>query len=96
MLRYCFRGAFHNNFSTARTAFRSEIDDVVGGLDDVRVVLDHQHRIAQFDESVQDVEQTLDVGEVEAGGGLVEQIEGSARTAPGEFLRKLDALGLAA
>jgi len=53
-------------------ALGPEVDHVIGGLDHVRVVLDDDHGVAQLDESVQHVEQLLDVCEVQAGGGLVE------------------------
>ena len=44
-------------------------------LIDVQVVLDHQHRVAGVDEVVQHLEQQLDVGEVQAGRRLVEQVQ---------------------
>src|SRR3954469_14660905 len=56
-------------------ALRPEIDDPVGRLDDVEVVLDDQDGVAGVDESMQDLEELLDVGEVEAGRRLVEDIE---------------------
>ena len=37
-----------------------------------------------------------DVVEVQAGGGLVEDVEGAARLAPRQLAGELDALGLAA
>ena len=59
-------------------AFGADVDDPVGGLDHVEVVLDDQHRVAGVDEVVQHLEQQLDVGEVEAGRRLVEQVERAA------------------
>ena len=77
-------------------ALGAHVDDPVGGLDDVEVVLDDDDRVALVDEAVQDVEQALDVGEVQAGRRLVEDVE----RAPGGDLRQLgrelDALRLAA
>ena len=57
---------------------RAEVDDPVGGLDHVEVVLDHDHGVPGVDQAVEDVEQPLDVSEVEAGGGLVEDVKGVA------------------
>jgi len=34
---------------------RSEVDHPIGGLDDIEVVLDGQHRVALVDQTVQDV-----------------------------------------
>ena len=34
-------------------AFGAEVDDVVGGFDDVEVVFDHQHRVAVVDQAVE-------------------------------------------
>ena len=42
-----------------------------GGGDDVEVVIDDNHRVADRDEPVDDAEQGVDVGRVEAGGRLV-------------------------
>ncbi len=67
-------------------AARPEVDHPVGGLDDVEVVLDHDHGVAGVDQAVEHFEQLADVLEVEAGGGLVEDVEGlaggAAATAP--------------
>jgi hypothetical protein len=54
-------------------------------LDHVEVVLDHEHGVAGVDEPLQHLEQLLDVGEVEAGRRLVEDVERLA----GRDLRQL-------
>ena len=73
-----------------------EVDDPVGRLDDLGIVLDHQHRVAGVDEVVQHLQQQLDVGEVQAGGRLVQQIERPAGALLDQFAGQLDPLGLAA
>ena len=65
-------------------------------LDDVEVVLDDQDGISQIGEAVQDVEEFFYVVEMQAGGGLVENIKCAAGLAFGKFLGELDALGFAA
>ena len=77
-------------------ALGAEVDDPVGGLDHVEVVLDHDHRVAGVDQAVEHVEQPLDVGEVQAGGRLVEDVERVAGRDLGELGRELDPLRLAA
>ena len=64
----------------------AEVDHPVGGLDDVEVVLDHDHGVALLDQAVEHFEQLADVLEVEAGGGLVEDVEGLAGGAARQLL----------
>jgi hypothetical protein len=40
------RGSFRNHLASAITTFRPEIDHIVGGLDDVEVMLDDDNRVA--------------------------------------------------
>lgn len=54
------------------TAFGAEFDDVVGGGDDVGVVLYDDDCVPSVDEGSERGEEFLDVVEVQAGGGLVE------------------------
>ena len=67
-------------------AARPEVDHPVGGLDDVEVVLDHHHGVALVDQAVEHLEQLADVLEVEAGGRLVEDVEGLAGGAARQLL----------
>ncbi len=53
----------------------AEVDDPVGGHHDRLVVLDDDDRLAGVDEPVEQAEQLLDVGEVEAGCRLVENVD---------------------
>src|SRR6188472_74265 len=53
----------------------AEVDDPVGVRHDRLVMLDDNHGLAGVDEPVQQVEQLLDVGEVQAGRWLVEDID---------------------
>src|SRR5437588_1214830 len=77
-------------------ALGSHVDNAVGGLDDVEVVLDDNDAVTGVDEALENVEQPLDVGEVQAGGGLVEDVEGATGGNLGELGGELDGLGLAA
>ena len=53
----------------------AEVDDPVGVRHDRLVVLDDDHRLAGVDQPVEQAEQLVDVGEVEAGGRLVEHVD---------------------
>src|SRR5256885_4405922 len=90
-----FRSAGGDDFAALIPAFRAEVDDVIGGLEYVEVVLDDDHGVAGVDQAMQDVQQPLDIGEVQAGGRLIEDIEGLPRITPAEFFGELDPLGLA-
>ena len=82
--------------SAGFAAFGAEVDDPVGRFDDLGVVLDDQHRVAGVDEIVQHLQQQLDVGEVQAGRRLVEQVERPAGAFLDQFAGELHPLGLAA
>jgi hypothetical protein len=53
----------------------AEVDDPVGVRHDRQVVLDDDDRRAGVDEPVEQAEQLRDVGEVQAGGRLVEDVD---------------------
>ena len=59
-------------------------------------MLDDDDRVATRDEGVEGVEQRLDVVEVQAGGGLVEDEEGARALLAAEIVGQLYALVLAA
>ncbi len=89
-------GAVGDDAAAAFAAFGAEVEDVVGVADDVEVVLDDDDGVAEVGEAVEDFEELADVVEVEAGGGLVEEVEGAAGLALGELAGELHALGFAA
>ena len=89
--------AGHDDLAAGVAALRPEIDHMVRGLDDVHMVLDQENGMAGVDQPVQRLEQALDVGEVEAGGRLVEDVDGVLRALQGaQLARDLDPLRLAA
>jgi hypothetical protein len=57
------------------TGAGAEVDDPVGVRHDRLVVLDDDDRLAGVDEPVKKAEQLLDVGEVQAGGRFVEDVD---------------------
>src|SRR5467141_4328755 len=91
-----FGRALGDDAAAAFAAFRAEVNDPVGLFDDVEMVLDDEHGVAEINEALQDVEELSNVVEVQAGGGLVENVERAAGLAFGKLARKLDALGFAA
>src|SRR5690242_2508881 len=59
--------ALGDHLAAAVAALRAEVHDPVGGLDHVQVVLDHDDRVTGVHQSLQDLEQPLDIREVQAG-----------------------------
>ena len=91
-----FGRALGDDAAAAFAAFGAEVDDPVGLFDDVEVVLDDEHGVAEIDEALENVEEFSNIVEMEAGGGLVKDVERAARLALGKFAGQLDALGFAA
>src|SRR5687767_8365273 len=77
-------------------AFRSQVDDPVGGFDDIEVMLDHDYGIASLNKLGQNLQQSLDIGEMKAGGWLIKDVDGLAGSAARQLCGQLDPLGLAA
>jgi len=78
-------------------SFGPEVDDVVGGFDDVEIMLDDDDGVAVIDQAVEAHQQPIDVGKVQAGGGLVEDVEiVLAADLLAQFAGELDALRFAA
>ena len=59
-------------------------------------MLDDEHGVAKIDETLENIEELPNVVEVEARGGLIENVESAAGLALGKFTGQFDALGLAA
>src|SRR5262245_50108050 len=75
-------------------ALGAEVDHVVGGLDDVEMMLDHEHAGPAVHESVEDAEQPLHVVQMQARGRLVEDVEHVAAGSGGQLGGDLQALRL--
>ena len=95
-LGHLLGGAGGEDGAAASPAFGAEVDDVVGALDDVEVVLDDDDGVALVDQALQHAQQHADVLEMQPGGGLVEDVERTARVALRELGGQLHALALAA
>ena len=81
-----FWRSFANDPAATATAFRAQVDDPVRGFDDIQVVFDDNHSVALVAQVVKDAEQLLDIVEVQASGRFVEDVEGAAGVALGQFL----------
>ena len=74
-LRNLLGGALCDDPAAVVAAFWAQVDHPIGGLDHVQLVLDHQHRVACVHQPVQAVQQALNIGQMQPGGRLVEDIE---------------------
>src|SRR5678815_1963160 len=92
---HLLRGTRGHNLATLNTAVRPEINNPVGGLNDVQMVLDNDYRVAQVCQSIENVEQLFHVVEVKASRRFVKDIQGLASRPFAKLLCELDALRLA-
>lgn len=92
---HLLRRTGHQDAATTGAPLRPQIDDPVGGFDNVQIVLDDDDGVAPVPQLVQHLEQLLDVVEVQPCGRLVQDVEGLAGIPLGELPRQLDPLRLA-
>src|SRR6202007_1263594 len=83
--------ALRHDAPAAFAAFGAEIDDPVGLLDNVEMVLDDEYGVGERDQALENVEELADVVEVEAGGWLVKDVERAAGLALRKLASELDA-----
>src|SRR5712691_6610449 len=93
---YEFGRALRDDAAAAFASLGAEVDDPVGLLDDVEMVLDDEHGVAEIDEPLQNVEEFSYVVKMQSRRGFVENIKRTAGLALGKFAREFDALGFAA
>ncbi len=67
--------AFGDQLAAAVAAFRTQVDQPVGDLDDVQVMLDDQHRVAGIHQALKDLDQLVHVGGMQADRGLVQHVQ---------------------
>ena len=90
-----FGRAAGEELSALFTSLGAHVDDIVGGLDDVEVVLDDDDRVALVNQAVEHGKEDAYVFEMQPRGRLVEDVECASRVAPRQFGGELDALALA-
>src|SRR6202790_3573594 len=73
-----FGRADSHEISTAIAAFRTALDDPVGGLDHFKIVLDDDDRPSRIDQTAESEKELADIVEMQAGSGLIENIKHAA------------------
>src|ERR1700722_3767566 len=67
-----FRRAAGDDLAPLIAGVGAEVDDPIGGFDDVKIVFDDEDRMAGVDEALENLEQDADIIEVQTGSRLVE------------------------
>jgi len=96
MGRHLLRPTRRDDLAALVPALRPQVDDPVGGLDDLQVVLDYDDDVADIGQAMQDIQELADIVEVQPGGRLVQDVQGPAGAPFAEFPRELDPLRLPA
>lgn len=65
-----------DDLSTTGPTFRTKIDDPVGALDDVQIVLNYEYGVATICESLEYLQEPLNVCEVQTCGRLIQDVHG--------------------
>ena len=71
---HLFRGALGYDLTACAAALRAKVDDMVGALDEIQIMLDDDDRISHVHQLLQHLDQTVHVCNVQTGGGLVQNI----------------------
>ena len=66
--------AFEDDFASGGAGARAEVDDVIGDGDDLRLVLDHEDRVALVTQPPQQRVHSLDVMRMKPDRRLVEDV----------------------
>ena len=92
-----FGAALKDNLAAVESGFRADLNDVVGILNDIGLVLNYEEGIADVNEAVEDREELLNIGEMKAGGRLIQDEQGvDAAGGGGQELAEFESLGFAA
>ena len=91
-----FGCAGKDEVSTTGTTFGAEINDVVGRFYDIKIMFNHNQRVAALNQGVEGREEAVDVVEMESRGGFVEDEECGDGTLLREVVGQFHALVFAA
>ena len=84
--------AHGNHLAAACTAFGAHVDDPVGSLDHVQVVLNHHDGVALIAQLVEHIKQLLNIRKMQAGGRLIQNVQRLTGSTFGQLARQLHAL----
>ena len=84
-----------DDLAAAAAALRAQVHQPVGSFNHIKVVLDHDDRIALISEVVQHRQQLFDVMKMQPGGRFIQDVERLTGIALAEFPGQFDPLGFA-
>ena len=70
-----FRRALPEQFTAVQATLRAQIDHMIGGFDDVEVMLDDDHGVAKFGQTLEQFQELFGIVEMKSGGWFVKNIE---------------------
>ena len=73
---YFFRCTYRYDISAFVSAFRSEVDYIIGTFDNIHIMFDDDNAVSPSDECVEGIQQLADVVEVQSGGWFVKNKQG--------------------
>ena len=88
-------GALKDDLAAVFAGARAQVENVVGGSDDFRIVFDDEHRVSDIAQAQQDFDQALRVARMQADRRLVEHVQ-RADQRRAQRRCQLDALRLSA
>jgi hypothetical protein len=87
------RGALGDDVTAGRSAFGTEVDDVVYRFYNIEIVFDHEDSVAFVYQLVQYSEKFFDILKMKAGSRFIQDIKSLTSGAAGKLGSELDALG---
>ena len=91
-----FRGSFRQKIPAAFAPFGAEVDHPIGRFHNVEIMLNHDHGVAEIDQSEKNVKQVADIMRVKPRGRFVKYVKRFSRFDFRKFGRELDPLGFTA
>lgn len=96
MGRHSFGSPHNNDLPSPSATLGPEVDNPIGLFDDIKVVLDQNHRVTEIDQSLQNFYELFHIRKMETRGGFVNHINRLPSATLGEFEGQLDPLSFPA
>ena len=88
------RGSVRDDLTAIAPAFWPQVNDIVRGLDDIHLMLNDENRVASIYQTMEAIEEPLDIGKMETCGGFIQDIEIFAAALDlAQFVGEFDSLG---
>ena len=90
-----FGSARGHKLSTFISPLRPKVNNIIRGLDHIKIMLDHQNAVPLIHQRLQDLDEAINIREMKPRRGLIEDIKSTAGGPLRKLGRQFDALGLA-